>query len=265
MHAAQVQVQPRAAERDDDGAVVVSSVKREVAGEELFQAPRRPHAVGRDHLRHALQEVLLGVRRLLHHHQALVHPLKPAAAPQPPGAAPLRHVPPVLVRRRQRRPAPALRGVEAEPWWARPSRRRRGRVAAAVAGGVGPGRPRCEDGSQLELRRGGAEPVVAAGCDDVEDDVARLRAVRGEPSVPELGVFLPGDGQAARDGAVLARHVVGRPVREAGGGAGGSASAALTIVPVPALLHPSLWNALPVRAPAGECGVVDYQSLTSDG
>lgn len=36
MHAAQVQVQPRAAERDDDGAVVVSSVKREVAGEELF-------------------------------------------------------------------------------------------------------------------------------------------------------------------------------------------------------------------------------------
>lgn len=237
--AVEVEVQPGAAERGDDGAVVVGGVERDVAGKELLQSPRRPHAVGRDHLRHALQEVLLGVRRLLHHHHALVHPPEPAGAPQPPAPFPalapgagllllLCLFPPVVVRRRRA----ALRGVEVEPWWwqARPARGRRGRATAAS--GVGPGRRPREDGPQLELRRRTEAVVAAGGDDDVEDDVARLRATRGrgrEAGVPELGVVLPGGrGRAAREGegAVPARDVVGRPVRGAGrrrrgfGGAG---------------------------------------------
>jgi hypothetical protein len=61
--------------RGDDGAVVVGEVAREEAAQ---------GAVGGDHLPRAGEEVLLGLRRLLDQHHALV---------QPPPAALLRRLP----------------------------------------------------------------------------------------------------------------------------------------------------------------------------
>jgi hypothetical protein len=269
-----VEEEPDAAERGDDGAVVLGGVEREVAREELLQVLRRADAVGHHHLGHALRQLPLRVRRRLHHHQALVQP-PPSPPPLPPrGRAQGRRRRHLFLLRGRRlplldrdavvvapapAPAPGHRRAHVEP--ARPGGRRGGcrrggaGAADATAGrGVVDGGPR-DDGPQLELGRPGrrveaAEPAVArAAVHHVDADVQQgRRRVGGAGEVPVL----------AR--AVRAGEVVGRPVgghgagrwqrrralamrRRVLGGGGGEASAARALLlalapPPPELLEP---------------------------
>jgi hypothetical protein len=156
------EVEPDASERGDDGAVVLGGVEREVAREQLLEVIGLPDAVGEHHLRHALRQLPLRVRRHLHHHQALVQP------PPPPRAAVLPRRRRHFIRRRRLLilmtmvlpraavvvvPPPALPagGLHVEP--PRPGGRRRGGRGGGAAGAVVRGVVARDDGPQLELRR----------------------------------------------------------------------------------------------------------------